>query len=201
MYFVLYIGTTQGVTSGTQQTTSTGTAETTSAGTQGTTGTGTQGTIATGTQGTTSIATQGTTGYTCDEMEYINILVNTNSITVTLYDVSNDDDFITEGVDLTDNNSIITIKMPNDGAIVRDMKVGSTNVEEAQITFTTSSGHVSKVVRGSPTSLPTDEFPSEKVIQIVIEFIKTTNGDASKGVTLSVIVCAEGTTVATSTGE
>jgi hypothetical protein len=150
---------------------------------------------------TTTGASGGTTGQSCQEMEYINTLIATNSVRSTPTDVPNKGDLVTKGVDFIDNKPTIIIDIPNNGAIVRDVKVPSTNVVEVEITFKTVSGSQTAPIRGAPTSLPTSEFPTEQVTQVTVQVTKTSDAEAPEDVTLSLIACAEGTTPGSSTGK
>ena len=132
-------------------------------------------------------------------MEYINTLVATNSVRTTPKDIPNKDDLIKKGVDFTDNKPTFVIDIPTGGAIVRNVKVPSSNIEEIEVIFTTESGRELAPIRGAPTSLPTDKFPAEKVSEIIVKVIKTTDGKAPQDVTLSVIACAEGVTTGRTT--
>jgi hypothetical protein len=210
-------GSSQSTTSGTPgsgQSTTSGTPGTGQPTTSGTPGTGqsttsvTSGTgqsTASGTQGTGQPTTSGTPGTTttgkyCDEMEFIDSLIATDSIETQPKDISDKEDLIKKGVDFTDNKPSFVIDLPNGGAIVRDIQVPSKNVAEIEVTFTTTSGQETTPIRGSPTSLPTDKFPTEKVVEIVVKVTKTTDDESPKDVTLSVIACAEGTVTTTTTG-
>ena len=133
-------------------------------------------------------------------MEYIDTLVSTDSIKTTPKDISDKEDLIKNGVDFTDKTPTFVIDVPKGGAIVRDIKLSSTNIDEIEVTFTTRSGQETTPIRGSPTLLPTDKFPTEKVVEIIIKVIKTTDNQSPKDVTLSVIACAEGTVTTTTTG-
>jgi hypothetical protein len=134
-------------------------------------------------------------------MEYINTLVTTNSVRSTPINVLNTQDLITKGVDFTDNKPTIIIQIPNNGAVVRDVKLPSTNIVELEVTLTTVSGSETTPIRGAPTSLPASGFPTEKVTQITVTVIETSDDKAPQDVTLSVIACAEGTTPGSSTGK
>jgi hypothetical protein len=134
-------------------------------------------------------------------MEYINTLIATDSVETQPDDIKNKKDLITKGVDFSSTKPSFVIDVPNGGAIVRDIVVFSSNIDEIEVVFTTESDRESSPIRGAPTSLPTKEFPTEKVIEIVIKVKKTTDGNAPKDVTLSVIACAEGTTTTRSTGK
>jgi hypothetical protein len=164
------------------------------------TGTGVLGTTAGG-EGITTDASKTTTVTFCQEMEYINTLIETDSVRSTPTDVLNKQDFVTKGIDFTDENPTIVIEIPSGGTVVRDVKVASSNIVEIEVIFTTESGHETSPVRGAPTSLPTDEFPTEQVSEIIIKVIKTSDDSAPEDVTLSVITCAEGTTSGTSEGK
>ena len=134
-------------------------------------------------------------------MEYINSLVETNSVKTTPTDIPDKEDLITKGVDFTDNKPTFVIDIPNGGAIVRDVQIPSKNIKEVEVTFTTTSGQKTTPIQGAPTSLPTDKFPTEKVEEIVVKVTKTTDNKSPKDVTLSVIACAEGTVTSTSIGK
>ena len=196
--------TTSSGTPGTGQTTTSGTAgtgQTTASGTPGTGQTTTSGTPGTGQTITSGTPGTTTTGKYCDEMEYIDTLIATDSVKTTPKDIPNKGDLITKGVDFTDNKPSFILDLPKGGAIVRDIQLPSKNVQEIEVTFTTKSGKVTTPIRGSPTSLPTDKFPTEKVVEIVIQVTKTNNYQAPTDVTLSVIACAEGTVTTTPTGK
>ena len=134
-------------------------------------------------------------------MEYINTLIETDSVKTLPKDIPDKHDLITKGVDFTDKKPAFVIDVPKGGAIVRDIKLPSTNVKEIEVTFTTKSGRETTPIKGAPTSLPTNQFPTEKVVEIVVKVIKTTDNESPKDVTLSVIACAEGTVTTTSTGK
>ena len=154
-----------------------------------------------GSEGTISATPSATTGKFCEEMEYINTLIATHSIETQPTPIPNKEDLITKGVDFTDTKPIFVIDIPEGGAIVRDIDVFSSNVAEIVVVFITESGRETTPIQGGPTSLPTTEFPTEKVSEIVIKVKETTDNSAPQDVTLSVIACAEGTTVATSQGK
>jgi len=153
-----------------------------------------------GSQGTTASTPGTTTGKSCDEIEYINTLIATDSVKTQPDDITNKQDLITNGVDFTSKKLSFIITVPNSGAIVRDIKVFSSNVAEIEVVFTTESGSQSSPIQGVPTSLPTNNFPAGKVTEIVIEVKETTDNNAPKDVTLSIIICAEGATTTISTG-
>jgi hypothetical protein len=133
-------------------------------------------------------------------MEYINTLIATNSIQTKPTDIPNKQDLITKGVDFTDTKPIFEIKLPNGGAVVRDIVLTSNNVVEITVTFTTESGRETVPIKGAPESLPRSEFPTEKVTEIVVKVTKSSADTAPEDVTLSVIACAEGSTTTASTG-
>jgi len=135
----------------------------------------------------------------CEEMEYINTLIAIDSVEVKPNDISNKQDLISKGVDFSDLKPVFVIDIPTGGAIVRDVKLKSSNVVEVQVTFTSESGVELTPIVGSPTSLPAEQFPTEKVSEVVIKVTKTTNGNAPQDVTLSVTACAEGLTTVTTT--
>ena len=134
-------------------------------------------------------------------MEYIDSLIATDSVKTTPKDIPNKEDLIKKGVDFTDNKPSFVIEVPNGGAIVRDVQVPSKNVAEIEVIFTTKSGQETAPIRGSPTSLPTDKFPTEKVVEIIIKVTKTNDYQSPQDVTLSVIACAEGRVTTTPTGK
>jgi hypothetical protein len=134
-------------------------------------------------------------------MEYINTLIATDSVETQPDDIKNKEDLITKGVDFSSTKPSFVIDVPNGGAIIRDIVVFSSNIDEIEVVFTTESSLESSPIRGAPTSLPTKEFPTEKVIEIVIKVKKTTDGNSPKDVTLSVIACAEGLTSTTRAGK
>ena len=183
-------GTTVGTTEGTT-TRSYGTDEAT---TQGTTGQSV---------GTTQATTEGTrtTGKYCDEMEYIQTLIDTDSVKTSPIDIPNKRDLVKEGVDFTDLTPSFIIDVPKGGAIIRDLDLTSSNVAEITVTFTTESGEKVGPMRGAPTALPREEFPKDKVDEIVIKVTKTTDYRAPQDVILSVTACAEGTTTTTAAGK
>ena len=133
-------------------------------------------------------------------MEYINTLVEAGSVSTTPKDIPKKGDLISKGVDFTDNKPSFVIDVPNKGAIVRNVKVPSSNVAEIEVVFTKKSGGEPVRVRGAPTSLPTDKFPKGKVTKIVVNVIKTTDDKAPQDVTLSVIACAEASTTTKAPG-
>ena len=166
----------------------------TSSGSVGTTGASiTSESVSTVSQRTeSSTKPQTTTVKYCDEMEYIDTLVSTNSVKILPNDITNKRDLISKGVDFTDKNPSIQIDLPNDGAVVRDIDVTSNNVAQIEVTLITQQGRKVGPIEGGPTSLPTSQFPTEKVVNIIVKIVKTTDNDAPGGVTLSVIACAEG---------
>ena len=195
--------TTRGFSSGSEGTTSsmpggTTPGESTATSSQGTSST-TPG-ASSKTVGTTSAAlSTATTAKFCDEMEYINTLIATNSVQVQP-DVQNKQDLITKGIDFTyDKPSFVINILPN-GAIVRDINLFSSNVAQIGVTFTAVSGRETYPVMGAPTSLPAKAFPTEKVSQIYITVIRTNDRQPPQDVTLSVTACAEATATTTSPG-
>lgn len=131
-------------------------------------------------------------------MEYIDTLISTNSVKILPNDITNKRDLISKGVDFTDKKPTIQIDLPNDGAVVRDIDVTSNNVAQIEVTFVTQQGRNVGPIEGGPTSLPTSEFPTEKVVQITVKIVKTKDNDAPEDVTLSVVACAEGKTTTVS---
>ncbi|CAF4056386.1 unnamed protein product, partial [Rotaria sp. Silwood1] len=118
-------------------------------------------------ESTTSHMTEETTKEFCEHMEYIDTLIASNSVTTKPEDIPNKEDFIKNGVNFVDTNPIVVIDMPSEGVVVHDVKVPSNNVEEIMVSFTTVSGDHIPPVRGKPTALPTDQFPSVKTVQLV----------------------------------
>ena len=148
---------------------------------------------------TSTVTTQPTTtAKFCDVMEYVNTLIATNSVHTTSTDIPNKKDLIKEGVDFNETNPTFVINIRNGGAIVRDVKLPSNNIAQIEVTLTTESGRET-TVRGAPTSLPTDQFLTEKVTEIIVKVTKTSDGDAPHDVTLSVIACAGGSVITTAT--
>ena len=127
-------------------------------------------------------------------MEYIVSLIATNSVKTLPNDISNKSDLISKGVDFTDKNPTIKIDIPNDGAIVRDIDLTSNNVAQIEVIFIDAQDRQTSPIQGGPTSLPTSQFPKEKVTNIIINILKTTDDNAPEDVTLSVVACAEGKT-------
>ena len=144
---------------------------------------------------TTRVYTPGTTttGKYCAEMEYIDILIATDSVKTSPTDIHNKDNLINRGVDFNDQTPSIIVNLPQGGAIIRDIDLPSPNVEEVTLVFTTESGRQVGPIRGQPAELPTERFPEEKVAEIVITVTKTNDGVAPRQVTLSVTACAEAT--------
>ncbi|CAF3340323.1 unnamed protein product, partial [Rotaria sp. Silwood2] len=136
----------------------------------------------------------------CEHMEYIETLIGSNAVTTSPEDISNKNDLISRGVDFVDKNPRIIINIPKDGAIIRDIKVPSANLNEVTVIFTTILGVVVGPILGSPTSLPADEFPTERVAKIIIDLTSTMQDSPPKGVTLSIVACAPGTTTAMTEG-
>ncbi|CAF4689783.1 unnamed protein product, partial [Rotaria sp. Silwood2] len=78
----------------------------------------------------------------CEHMEYIETLIASNAVTTSPEDISNKNDLISRGVDFVDKNPRIIINIPKDGAIIRDIKVPSANLNEVTVIFTTIFGVV-----------------------------------------------------------
>ncbi|CAF1509472.1 unnamed protein product, partial [Rotaria sordida] len=76
----------------------------------------------------------------------------------------------------------------------------STQGTTREVVETTVEGNTLSPIRGNPTSLPNDKFPTELVAKIVIEILETTDNHSPKQVTLSVVACAPGVTVGTTEG-
>jgi len=121
----------------------------------------------------------------------VEILVTSNLIQIRPVDLSNKQDLITKGLDFNRNVSSIEIDLPQRGAIVRDMKLSSKNIAEIEVIFVIESGLKTSPIRGSPSALPNEKFPTEKVRDITINILKTNDTGLPQDVTLSVIVCGE----------
>ncbi|CAF4733041.1 unnamed protein product, partial [Rotaria sp. Silwood2] len=78
----------------------------------------------------------------CEHMEYIETLIANNAVTTSPEDISNKNDLISRGVDFIDKNPRIIVHIPKDGAIIRDVKIPSTNLNEVTVIFTTILGVV-----------------------------------------------------------
>ena len=132
----------------------------------------------------------------CVEIELIETLVTANLIQITP-NVAGKKDLIKTGIDFEELQPEFVVKLPNGGSVIRDVKLPSTNVVKIEVTFVPVSGGSSKVIRGSPTSLPNNDIPSEEVESIIIKVVKTSNGEGPRRVRLSVIVCSETSTTTT----
>ncbi|CAF0742849.1 unnamed protein product [Adineta steineri] len=154
------------------------------------------GTVPTGSSLTSSGAST-TPSKICDEMEYIDTLITSNAIQTKPTQVSNIKDFHTQGCDFTDKKPTIVLKFPASSATVQNVKVFATNVKEIEVVFTTESGSHTAPITGSPTNLPTDKFPTEKVVEVTITITETSDGSAPKSVRVSIIACAPGVTPTT----
>jgi hypothetical protein len=116
-------------------------------------------------------------------------------------DLTNKQDLQTTGVDFSSNSPSFEINLPSTGAIVRNVKLSSKNIAEIEVIFVTASGLTTSPIQGSPIDFPTVNFPTEKVHNITINIIKTTDGGVPQSVTLSIIVCGEDLATTTTTGE
>jgi hypothetical protein len=145
-------------------------------------------------QTTTEASSTSTTPLICTETDYIETLISTNSIRIRPNDASDKQDLITKGLDLTDEQPSFKIDLPEGGLIVRDVKISSLNIIKVEIVFITESGTDTKTIQGMPTSLPTNEFPIERIGEILIKVLETTSSESPKQVKLSVIACAETST-------
>ncbi|CAF1077448.1 unnamed protein product [Adineta steineri] len=162
--------------------------------------TGDEGTThgARGSQGTTASGSATTsTGKTCDEMEYIVTLLESNAVQTKPKQVSNIKDLDKKGVDFTDEKPTIVMKVPQNGAIVRNIELSSTNVKEIEVVFKTISGSETTPIRGSPSNFPSNKFPTDHVVEITITITETSDEKAPKSVRLSIIACAPGVTPST----
>jgi len=154
------------------------------------------------TQPTTPAASSiGTTPVTCTEIELIGTLIASNLVQTRPTDLPNKQNLQTTGVDFTSNSPSFEIDLPSTGAIVRNVKLSSKNVAEIEVIFVTASGLTTSPIRGSPVNFPTDNFPTEKVRNITVNIINTTDASFPQSVTLSIIVCGEDLTTTTTTGE
>ncbi|CAF3512284.1 unnamed protein product [Rotaria sordida] len=142
---------------------------------------------------TTPYISQITTEEFCQHMEYIDRLIESNSVTTKPDEIPNKTDFIKNGANFVNTNPMVIMNMPSEGAVVRNAKVQSDNVDDIMVIFTSKSGGYVSPIRGNPTALSTDDFPKEKIVQLVIVFLGTTDDKSPKDVTLSVVTCAEGT--------
>lgn len=131
-----------------------------------------------------------TTNELCTVMEYIDSLIAVNAVATKPEIVVTKTDFISKGVDFTVRNPSVEIDIPLPGAIVRDLKIFSLNVEEISVVFITNTGYITTPVYGYPTRLSTNQFPSQKVMKVVIDFVKVYGSEPPKGVTISLIACA-----------
>src|SRR5690349_9198020 len=138
-----YLGTTQSTSvsspvTGQASTTGSSSAPETSTGSQGTpsssesTTQGDQGTLSSTLESSSSASPGTTTIKFCDEMEYINTLIATNSVQTKPTNIPNKEDLITNGVDFSDKQPIFLINIPKNGAIVRDVNIFSSNVAEIE---------------------------------------------------------------------
>jgi hypothetical protein len=127
----------------------------------------------------------------CQEIEYIETLVSTKAIRIRPYDTPNKQDLITNGLDITYATPTFQINFPEGGLIIRDVKLSSLNIIKVQIVFVPDLGEDSTLIEGSATALPLNEFPTERIGEIIIKVIETTNGTSLSRVTLSVKVCGQ----------
>ena len=152
------------------------------------------------TTGSSEVSTTAAYGTTtrapCVEIELIKTLVAANLIDVSP-NVTRKEDLISKGVNFTEDSVSFVIRLPGDGAVVRDVKLASSNVVKIEVTFILSVSGTRKVIRGSPTALPENEFPTEEVQSIIIKVIKTSDDLCARNVRLSVIVCSESLTTST----
>jgi hypothetical protein len=127
-------------------------------------------------------------------MELMETLLSLSGITTQPYDIPNKQDLISHGVDFTDAHPTLIVKLPTDGAVINNIYIGSLNVVDVELIFTRKADGETTRVEGKADSLPKDQFPHDKVSQIVINVLNTTGNTSPKTVTLSVIGCAEGST-------
>ena len=150
---------------------------------------------------TVSTSTLKTTPMTCTEAEVIEILVTSNLIQIRPDNLNNKEDLISKGLDFNTSTPTFEIDLPKRGAIVRDVQLHSKNIDEVEVVFVVESGRLTAPIRGSPSALPKDEFPTEKVRDITINILSTTDHSSPQDVTLSVIVCGEDLPTVTTAGE
>ncbi|CAF4197655.1 unnamed protein product, partial [Rotaria magnacalcarata] len=156
----------------------------------------TQETIKTSTKiddATTNTAGTPTQEY-CVYMEYIDSLIATGSVKSISEHIPNIADLMSNGVDFTDKNAVIVIDIPNDGMIIRDVKLPSNNIAEIMLTFTSVIGVALIPLRGNPTALPSHSFPNDKISNMVIQILETIDNNPPTAVTLSIVACAPGIT-------
>jgi hypothetical protein len=154
-----------------------------------------------GSKPTISASSTGTTPMTCTETELVETLIALNLIQTRPVDLPNKRDLIGKGLDFNNSSPSFEIDLPKRGAIVRDIKLPSKNVAEIEVIFITESGRKTTPISGAPTALPTENFPTEKVLDIIINIIRTTDGNLPQDVQLSVIVCGEDLPSTTSGGK
>ena len=146
----------------------------------------------------TSSATSGvpeaTTKESCEPMNYMPMLIDSNYIS-TLPDTNLDLTKLTStGVDLTDKNQMLVSKLPNGGVRIQSIEVGSQNINTIVVTITTSSGATVTRQGENTRNLSTKDLPAEKVVNFTVEFMPADNTQPAKGVTLVVYGCAEDAT-------
>jgi hypothetical protein len=160
--------------------------------------TGVQSETTTAGEAPTPASSTTTASLLCQETEYIETLLSTNSITISPDNTLNKQDLVTNGLNFADTNPSFIIDLPEGGLIIRGVTLPSLNILTVQIVFQPESGTNSTTLQGSPTSLPVNEFPTEKIGQIIINVIETLNGTSPSQVTLSVTVCSEPSTTTSS---
>jgi hypothetical protein len=131
-----------------------------------------------------------TTPLGCAEVELITTLVAANLIKITP-NISRIEDLAGIGLDFVEDTPIFEIELPYGGVVVRDLQLPSANVLTVEVSFFPLSGGLPKQIRGSPTSLPKSDFPSEKLRKIIIKVLNTNDNQCPRRVKLSVIVCNE----------
>jgi hypothetical protein len=72
------------------------------------------------------------------------------------------------------------------------------NIVKVQVIFVPDLGDASTTIEGSPTALPLNEFPTERIGEFIVKVIETINGTSPSQVTLSVKVCGEEPTTTSS---
>jgi len=147
------------------------------------------------TSGATPAVPETTTKESCQEMNYMPMLIDYNYITTQPEDTNLDLTKLTStGVDLTDKNQILVSKLPNGGARIQSIEVGSENINTIVVTITTSSGATVTRQGENTRNLSTKDLPAEKVVNFTVEFMPADNTQPAKGVTLVVYGCAEDAT-------
>lgn len=125
----------------------------------------------------------------CVSIDFINALIVRKGIHIDGALPANIGDFLKNGVTFTETNSTIELEIPNGGATVYDIKLSSSNVVEIEVVCSSVTNFVTAPIRGSPLSLPSEQFLKERTARCTIKNFKTTDGLPPADVTLSVLVC------------